>query len=350
MSRHRDIRHRRAKRNTLGTRATALGFTTSGGRGDHVDDAGLPAHDRGDLAPRRARCYGDSECVTWTEGGPAPARPSPQVGANGPTGSRARCARLGIEPGDRVGTFMWNTQEHLEAYFAVPCDGRGAAHAQHPAVPRAARLRRQPRARTSVVIVDDSLVPVLAQGRGRAHRPSSATSSSATATRRALDGDRRRDRSATTSCSRPSRPEFDVARDRRTRRRRRCVTRAARPATRRASSTRTARRSCTRSRRRTPAALGLTERDRVLPIVPMFHANAWGMPYAAFMCGATSLMPGRFLQAEPLTRMIKRGARHVLGRGADDLGRHPPLRRGARRSTSRRCAWSSAAARPCRAR
>ena len=32
----------------------------------------------------------------------------------------------------------------------------------------------------------------------------------------------------------------------------------------------------------TPTALGLTERDRVLPIVPMFHANAWGLPYAAF--------------------------------------------------------------------
>ena len=55
----------------------------------------------------------------------------------------------------------------------------------------------------------------------------------------------------------------------------------------------------------TPNALGLSERDRVLMIVPMFHANAWGIPYAAFMCGASLVMPGRFLQAEPLTRMIK---------------------------------------------
>ena len=44
--------------------------------------------------------------------------------------------------------------------------------------------------------------------------------------------------------------------------------------------------------------------DRVLPIVPMFHANAWGMPYAAWMAGADLLMPGRFLQAEPLARFI----------------------------------------------
>src|SRR5262249_35254726 len=30
---------------------------------------------------------------------------------------------LGVSPGDRVGTFLWNTQEHLEAYFAIPCMG-----------------------------------------------------------------------------------------------------------------------------------------------------------------------------------------------------------------------------------
>ena len=45
-------------------------------------------------------------------------------------------------------------------------------------------------------------------------------------------------------------------------------------------------------------------RDRVLPIVPMFHANAWGLPYAAWMSGADLLMPDRFLQAEPLCRFM----------------------------------------------
>ncbi len=42
----------------------------------------------------------------------------------------------------------------------------------------------------------------------------------------------------------------------------------------------------------------------MLAIVPQFHANAWGMPYAAFLSGASLLMPGRFLQAEPLARFI----------------------------------------------
>jgi fatty-acyl-CoA synthase len=50
--------------------------------------------------------------------------------------------------------------------------------------------------------------------------------------------------------------------------------------------------------------LGIGEMDRVLAIVPMFHANAWGTPYAAWMAGADLVMPQRFLQAEPLAAII----------------------------------------------
>jgi fatty-acyl-CoA synthase len=51
--------------------------------------------------------------------------------------------------------------------------------------------------------------------------------------------------------------------------------------------------------------LGVADGDRALPIVPMFHANAWGTPYAAMMAGADLLMPDRFLQAAPLVDMIE---------------------------------------------
>jgi fatty-acyl-CoA synthase len=50
--------------------------------------------------------------------------------------------------------------------------------------------------------------------------------------------------------------------------------------------------------------LGISSKDRVLTVVPMFHANAWGLPYACGMVGADIVMPGRFLQAEPLARLI----------------------------------------------
>src|SRR4029079_3929143 len=50
-----------------------------------------------------------------------------------------------------------------------------------------------------------------------------------------------------------------------------------------------------------------SDRDLVLAVVPQFHAMAWGLPYAAFMSGASLLMPDRFLQAEPLATMIAQG-------------------------------------------
>jgi fatty-acyl-CoA synthase len=42
-------------------------------------------------------------------------------------------------------------------------------------------------------------------------------------------------------------------------------------------------------------SLGITERDTVLPIVPMFHANSWGLPYACGMAGSKVLFPDRFM-------------------------------------------------------
>ena len=51
--------------------------------------------------------------------------------------------------------------------------------------------------------------------------------------------------------------------------------------------------------------IGVTASDRVLPVVPMFHVNAWGFPYACAMVGADLVMPGRFLQGEPLAKLIE---------------------------------------------
>jgi fatty-acyl-CoA synthase len=51
--------------------------------------------------------------------------------------------------------------------------------------------------------------------------------------------------------------------------------------------------------------LGISESDRVLPVVPMFHANAWGLAYAAVLAGADLIMPDRFLQPEPLVKLIE---------------------------------------------
>jgi acyl-CoA synthetase (AMP-forming)/AMP-acid ligase II len=55
-----------------------------------------------------------------------------------------------------------------------------------------------------------------------------------------------------------------------------------------------------RRRRGNPLGLGVSSRTSILPVVPMFHANAWGYPYLAAMLGAKLVYPGPHLDPESL--------------------------------------------------
>jgi fatty-acyl-CoA synthase len=59
--------------------------------------------------------------------------------------------------------------------------------------------------------------------------------------------------------------------------------------------------------------LGLHGRDRALVVVPMFHANAWGIPHGAALAGADLILPDRFLQAAPLAKLIESERPTVMG-------------------------------------
>ena len=54
----------------------------------------------------------------------------------------------------------------------------------------------------------------------------------------------------------------------------------------------------------TPDVMNFSARDCVLPVVPMFHVNAWGTPYAAPMAGAKLVLPGAALDGESLTKLF----------------------------------------------
>ncbi|MBP6675752.1 MAG: fatty-acid--CoA ligase [Vitreoscilla sp.] len=54
-----------------------------------------------------------------------------------------------------------------------------------------------------------------------------------------------------------------------------------------------------------PDALNLSSRDVVLPVVPMFHVNAWGLPYAACMVGARLVFPGPHLDGKSLHELFE---------------------------------------------
>jgi len=55
----------------------------------------------------------------------------------------------------------------------------------------------------------------------------------------------------------------------------------------------------------TPDALGLSTMETILPVVPMFHVNAWGIPYAAAMSGAKMVMPGARMDGESIFDLME---------------------------------------------
>src|SRR5581483_1364824 len=244
------------------------------------------------------RVHAASECVTFT--GTGTRRATYAEVADNADRLAAALSRLGIGPGDRVGTFMWNDQEHLEAYFAVPCMG-AVLHTLNIRLAPEQLVHVVNHAEDRIVIVDDSLVPAIAAVAGEL----------ATVEAWVVVGDG--DASALAAAGRPvhryhellaaEQPGFDYAEPDEGAAAAMCYT----------SGTTGNPKGVAYSHRSTylhslttctPAVLGLDASDRALTIVPQFHANAWGLPYAAFLSGASLHLPGRYLQAEPLARFI----------------------------------------------
>jgi fatty-acyl-CoA synthase len=205
-------------------------------------------------------------------------------------------ARLGVRPGDRVATFAWNSPEHLEAYLAVPCMG---------AVLHTVNVRLFPdqlayvvnHAADSVILVDDSLVEVLEQLAPQLEsvRHYVVMGEGSTGS---LPGALRYEELLAEAEPRYSYPELD---DRQAAGL--CYT----------SGTTGNPKGVLYSHRSNVLhamgqcmadSIGMRSDDRVMPVVPMFHANAWGIPYASAFTGADLVMPGRDLTAPALAALI----------------------------------------------
>jgi fatty-acyl-CoA synthase len=238
--------------------------------------------------------HGDSQVVTLGAGSVRRAGFA-QV-ADGAGRLAAALHRLGIRRGDVVGTLAWNNQEHLEAYLAVPSMG---------AVLHTLNLRLSPEQLSfvinhggdRVILVDQAVAPLLA-----AVLPGCPSVEHVVVVG---EGDYDNLGAATrygelTAAEEPgfSWPDIDE--------------RAAASMC-HTSGTTGDPKGVVYSHRsvflHSLAAWGQLEvrnDDRLLAIVPMFHVNAWGLPYTGWMVGIDFVMPDRFLQPGPLVQAIER--------------------------------------------
>jgi len=249
--------------------------------------------------------FGDKEVVTCA--GDAPSRRRTYAAVGERTARLAGALRsLGVDADQRVATFMWNNAEHLEAYFAIPSMGAVlhtlnirlsadqvgyiATHAGDYAVIVDASLaplfaKVLPYAETIKHVIvsgadaaDDGMLDSLA-GPGRSVHSYEELLAAAPA---AFDWPELDERSAAAMCytsGTTGLPKGVVYSHR--------------------SNYLHSMGACLGN------AFAISDQDTIMPVVPQFHANAWGLAYAALLSGASLVMPDRFMVPAAIVKLIE---------------------------------------------
>jgi fatty-acyl-CoA synthase len=225
----------------------------------------------------------------------------------------AGLAGLGLQPGDRVGVFSWNNASYLESYWGIPCAGL-VLHTMNPRLSPEQIAYTVRHAGDRAIVCDGALLealgPVLAElgddapehlivfgaeAAGEiADGPGAASPADAVDYEAVIDAG-----AATLATGDYGLPDLDERSAAAL-----CYT----------SGTTGDPKGVAYSHRclalHTILMAGtetyrIGARDRVLAVVPMFHAMGWNLAYLSGMVGAALVLPGRFLQPEPLTRLIE---------------------------------------------
>ena len=206
---------------------------------------------------------------------------------------------LGVEQGDRVGTFAWNHYRHLEAYFAVPTMG-AVLHTINIRLFVDDLVYIINHASDKVILVDPDLVPIL--------EPLASCLKSVEHYIVMTD-----DRNFTTTL--PSAHNYEDLLSEASDKYSPLYLDENAPAGLCYTSATTGRpkgvvyshrgivlHSMTEAQTDT---MGIRERDVVLPIVPMFHANCWGVPFTSALVGATQVLTGVRPDPESICHLIE---------------------------------------------
>ena len=206
----------------------------------------------------------------------------------------AALSQLGIEEGDRVGTLMWNQAEHLEAYYALPAMG-AVVHTLNPRLHPDELSFIAADAEDRAIIVDETLLNVLASFRDAhdfehvivvSHSGENPEGTieyeqlleSASAPADWMEPHERRAAAICYTSGTTGKPKGVLYSHRA------LVLHSMAAAL--------------------PGAMNVSARDVMLPVVPMFHANAWGIPYTATLIGASLVLPGPKLDAESVLDLL----------------------------------------------
>jgi fatty-acyl-CoA synthase len=216
--------------------------------------------------------------------------------------------RLGVKPGDRVATLAWNHARHLEAYFAVPAAG-AVLHTVNPRLHPSDLAYIVNHAEDQVILVDEVLLPVLDRFRaevkprhvvvfGHGRPPPEGM----------LDYE---------ALIADELSQFEYPRLEEDQAAGLCYTSGT---TGRPKGVLYSHRSLVLHSLASalPDALGLGMSDALLPVVPMFHVNAWGTPFTAALVGAKLVFPGPHLDAKNVLALMA-GERVTVAAGVPTL-------------------------------